>query len=67
MTYGEAENADVVLRDGLLPMGLAEGCRLKRDIEKDEVLRVEDVETPPGRVADKLRREQNRIFDSRAG
>lgn len=67
MTYGQAENADVVLRDGLLPMGLAEGCRLKRDIDRDEVLRVDDVETPPGRVADKLRNEQNKMLESCAG
>ena len=29
MTYGLAENADVVARENLLPMGIAEGCRLE--------------------------------------
>ena len=46
MTYGMCENADVVARDRLLPMGIAEGCRLKRDIPKDQVLTYDDVELP---------------------
>jgi predicted homoserine dehydrogenase-like protein len=64
MTYGQAENADVVWRERLLPMGLAEGCRLKRDIAKDEVLSLDDVELPEGRLADRLRAEQDRRFHS---
>ena len=32
MTYGLAENADAATGEGLLPMGVAEGCRLKRDV-----------------------------------
>ncbi|GAB4184640.1 MAG: NAD(P)-dependent oxidoreductase [Roseiflexaceae bacterium] len=62
MTYGQAENADVVARDRLLPMGLAEGCRLKRDLPRDAVLTYDDVELPEGRLADKLREEQNQRF-----
>ena len=31
-TYGEAENADVTARERLLPMGVAEGCTLMRDV-----------------------------------
>lgn len=64
MTYGQAENADVVWRERLLPMGLAEGCRLKRDIAQDEVLSLDDVELPEGRLADRLRAEQDRRFHS---
>jgi hypothetical protein len=30
LTYGQAENADVTRAERLLPMGLAEGCRLRR-------------------------------------
>jgi predicted homoserine dehydrogenase-like protein len=62
LTYGQAENADVVNRDRLLPIGLAEGCRIKRDLPKDYVLTYDDVEVPEGRLADKLRAEQNQYF-----
>ncbi|MEQ8857270.1 MAG: NAD(P)-dependent oxidoreductase [Pseudomonadales bacterium] len=62
MTYGLAENADVVERDALLPIGLAEGCRLKRDVSRDQVLTYKDVELPSGRLCDELRAEQGRHF-----
>lgn len=62
MTYGQCENSEVVGAENLLPMGLAEGCRLKRDIAKDSVLTYEDVELPKGRLCDKLRAEQNAYF-----
>ena len=39
-----------------------EGCRLKRDIPKDQVLTYDDVELPAGRLADQLRAEQYRHF-----
>jgi predicted homoserine dehydrogenase-like protein len=64
MTYGQAENSDVVRAQKLLPIGLAEGCRLKRDIPKDQVLTFDDVEVPDGRLCDKLRAEQNAYFAS---
>jgi len=63
-TYGQCENADVVSRDNLLPMGLAEGCRLKRPVTKDQVLTYDDVELPGDRVAHGLRVEQNHYFAS---
>jgi predicted homoserine dehydrogenase-like protein len=62
MTYGQCENADVTQAQNLLPMGLAEGCRLKRDVPKDQVLTYDDVELPEGRLCDKLRAEQNAYF-----
>ncbi|MEH2173423.1 NAD(P)H-dependent oxidoreductase [Nostoc sp.] len=62
MTYGQCENSDIVQQQNLLPMGLAEGCRLKRDISKDRVLTYEDVELPEGRLCDQLRSEQNAYF-----
>jgi predicted homoserine dehydrogenase-like protein len=64
MTYGQAENSDVVWRQRLLPIGLAEGCRLKRDLEQDAVLTLDDVEIPPGRLADGLRAEQDEVFQA---
>jgi len=60
--YGEAERADVTHRDGLLPLGLAEGARLLRDVAQDEVIGYEDVELPAGRLVDRLRAEQDELF-----
>jgi predicted homoserine dehydrogenase-like protein len=62
MTYGQCENSNIVQEQNLLPIGLAEGCRLKRDIPKDQVLTYDDVELPEGRLCDKLRSEQNTYF-----
>ncbi|HIK05667.1 MAG TPA: Gfo/Idh/MocA family oxidoreductase [Trichormus sp. M33_DOE_039] len=62
MTYGQCENSKIVQQQNLLPMGLAEGCRLKRDISKDQVLTYDDVELPTGRLCDQLRAEQNKYF-----
>ncbi|MEC4813801.1 MAG: Gfo/Idh/MocA family oxidoreductase [Scytonema sp. PMC 1069.18] len=62
MTYGQCENSNIVQEQNLLPIGLAEGCRLKRDIPKDQVLTYDDVELPEGRLCDKLRAEQNAHF-----
>ena len=59
MSYGLAENADVVHAERLLPIGLAEGCRLTRDVAKDGVLTYDDVEFPAGRLAVRLRLEQD--------
>lgn len=62
MTYGLCENYDTVRRDNLLPMGLAEGARLKRAIPRDQVLTYDDVELPQGSLACKLRAEQDAHF-----
>jgi predicted homoserine dehydrogenase-like protein len=62
MTYGQCEASTVVARDRLLPMGLAEGCKVKRDLPKDHVLTYHDVEIPPGRICDRLRAEQDQHF-----
>jgi len=62
MTYGVAENADTVAAQGLLPIGLAEGCVLKRDVARDETLRRADVDIPGGRRIDALRAEQDALF-----
>lgn len=62
MTYGQCETADITAEQQLLPMGLAEGCILKRDIAKDQVLTYADVILPKDRFCDKLRQEQNDYF-----
>ncbi|HEX6227585.1 MAG TPA: NAD(P)-dependent oxidoreductase [Chryseolinea sp.] len=62
MTYGQCETAEITAEQQLLPMGLAEGCILTRDIPKDQVLTYADVILPKGRFCDKLRLEQNEYF-----
>jgi predicted homoserine dehydrogenase-like protein len=64
MTYGLAENSNVVSAKNLLPIGLAEGCRLRRNVAKDEVLTCQDVDLPKDRLCDKLRLEQATVFGS---
>ena len=66
MTYGLAENSPVARQEELLPIGLAEGCRLRRDVPKDAVLTFEDVELPPGRLCDRLWQDQLTHFGLRA-
>lgn len=61
-SYGLAENSPVARAEGLLPIGLAEGCTLKRDLPKDAVLTYADVELPAGRLCDRLRAEQDALF-----
>ena len=58
MTYGLAERAEVTASEDLLPMGVAEGCRLIADVAKDTVLTYADVELPAGRAVDRLRAAQ---------
>ena len=62
MTYGEAANTEEMNAGRYLPEGLVEGCRLLRDVPKDEVVTYDDVALAAGRVADRLRAEQYRHF-----
>jgi predicted homoserine dehydrogenase-like protein len=64
--YGVIENAPVVAREGLLPMGLSSGCTVRRAIRKDDPIARADVELPPGRLCDTLRAEQDRLFGGEA-
>lgn len=61
-TYGVAEACAVVRAENLLPMGVAEGCVLRRDVPKGAVLTYGDVTLPPGRLVDQLREEQEKLF-----
>jgi len=67
LTYGLAENARTARAENLLPIGLAEGCRLRRDLPKDQVLTFDDVELPPGRLCDRLWAEQIERFSVELG
>lgn len=61
-TYGQAERADTTATEGLLPIGLAEGCELVRDVPIDTVLTYEDVSLPEHRRCDELRSRQAAHF-----
>lgn len=67
MTYGQCERTDITLAENLLPIGLAEGCKLLRDVPKDQVLTYADVEPPVNKLAWKLRQEQDAHFGPKAG
>jgi predicted homoserine dehydrogenase-like protein len=60
--YGQAERADVIREQRLLPAGAAEGCTLRRPVTMDEVLAYGDVDLPPGRLTDELLAEQEKMF-----
>ncbi|RYZ46215.1 MAG: NAD(P)-dependent oxidoreductase, partial [Chitinophagaceae bacterium] len=62
MTYGLCENAETRAKENLLPIGIAEGCVLKRSVPKDQVLTYDDVILPEGRLVDQLRKEQDLYF-----
>ena len=62
MTYGLCETAAATSEDGLLPIGVAEGCRVVRAVSKDQVLTYDDVDLPAGRLCDELRRQQAALF-----
>lgn len=63
-TYGQCENAEIVAREHLLPIGLGEGCTLKRDVAQDEPLTWNDVELPSGSVSARLYAEQQAHFQA---
>jgi predicted homoserine dehydrogenase-like protein len=62
MTYGVCENSTIARSQSLLPMGVAEGCRLKVDIHKDQAITYNHVELPKNRLIDKLFQEQTSHF-----
>ena len=60
--YGVMENSPVARAEDLLPMGLTDGCVLKRDLAQDTPITFADVELPAGRLSDQLWREQLAAF-----
>ena len=58
-TYGQCEHHRVARAEGMLLMGLAEGCRLRRAVPRDAVLRTSDVDLPSNRQIDALRAAQD--------
>jgi predicted homoserine dehydrogenase-like protein len=60
--YGVMENSPIAREQNLLPMGLTDGCVLKRDLAQDTPITFDDVELPAGRLSDELWREQLDAF-----
>jgi predicted homoserine dehydrogenase-like protein len=58
-TYGLIDNAAAARAVAALPIGLSEGCKLLRDVSKNDVISIDDVEAPSGQVAEALWREQS--------
>ena len=63
--YGLVDSYEACRRDDLLPMALSVGCRLKRDVSKDEPISHRHVELPRDRLCDKLRAEQTTYFEEK--
>jgi len=61
-TYGLIDEIAVAREGNYVPMSLIEGCELKRDIGKDEIISYSDVNVPGDRLCDQLRSEQDRHF-----
>jgi predicted homoserine dehydrogenase-like protein len=62
LTFGTCENADECQMRDFLPLGIAENCIIKHDVEAGQFLTYNDVILPEGRLIDKLRAEQNSYF-----
>jgi len=62
--YGLIDNAAAARAAAALPIGLSEGCVLRRGVSKDDVVSFDDVESPPGRLIESLWREQTRLWPS---
>jgi predicted homoserine dehydrogenase-like protein len=60
--YGLIDNAAAARAAAALPIGLSEGCVLRRGVSKDDVVSFGDVESPPGRLIESLWREQTRLW-----
>jgi predicted homoserine dehydrogenase-like protein len=58
-TYGLIDNATAARAMAALPIGLSEGCVLRRDVSKNDVISFDEVESPRGREAEALWREQS--------
>jgi predicted homoserine dehydrogenase-like protein len=65
-SYGLIDNRAAARAVDALPIGLSDGCVLRRDVAKDEVISFNDVESRRGRLAEKLWREQDERWPLRS-
>jgi predicted homoserine dehydrogenase-like protein len=57
--YGLIDNRAEARAMSALPIGLSEGCSMRRAVAKDSVVSFDDVEMPSGRMIETLWREQD--------
>jgi predicted homoserine dehydrogenase-like protein len=62
--YGLIDNAPAARSVRALPIGLSEGCVLRRNVSKDDTLSFDDVDAPAGGLAWTLWREQSARWPS---
>jgi len=60
--YALLDNYEESRRESALPMGLSEGCKLNKNVAKDQLVTYLDVELPKSRLRDRLRKEQDEYF-----
>ncbi|AMN39611.1 NAD(P)H-dependent oxidoreductase [Rhodoplanes sp. Z2-YC6860] len=60
--WGKQTPAELSLARGLLPLGLAQNVRLKRDVREGECLKWSDVDCNPNDTAVRIRREMEAAF-----
>jgi predicted homoserine dehydrogenase-like protein len=60
--YALIDNFETSLKGNLLPMGVAQNCTVKRNVQKDTALTYDDVELPDNRQIDQLRKEMITAF-----
>ena len=58
-TYGLIDNVAAARSITALPISLSEGCVLRRNVTKDNIVSFDDVKLPPGLMVEKLWWEQN--------
>ena len=61
-TYGQCDNSSVVREENLLPIALAEGSILKRDVPRDYAISFDDVEIDTNSLVYQLYKEQTEMF-----
>lgn len=64
--YGLIDNTASARAQAALPIGLSEGCVLRRAVAKDDVVSFDDVDQPSGRLVEKLWHEQNELWPARS-
>jgi predicted homoserine dehydrogenase-like protein len=65
-SYGLIDNTASARAQAALPIGLSEGCVLRRAVAKDDVVSFDDVDQPGGRLVEKLWHEQNELWPARS-
>jgi len=62
MVYGLIERYGKAKKENLLPIGISEGCILRKDIEKDKPIEYNDVSLVKNSLLHEFRRSQDKLF-----